>query len=427
MHPQIASSRQKESGPRERDRYRWGKIMPIKLKAVLHGNNIAAGDLADCIFNNKGVALRRCTIYQAINRGILPLTSTPDFKEQVEAYLRNCGVQESQISLIWQRADEADVIPLHKLPADMSDRIRDGMRKAAIGSDHKQFSDTIKEAEMLTPTTMKHFRLFRNPFLDDVQQADDVFMSESHRYAHAAMLDAARNGGFVAICGECGAGKSIMRRKLIAELNDAGDCRVVQPQTIDKNELTSGHILDSIILDLDPDAKPRRTREAKARQVQSALLASSRAGMRHVLIIEEAHDLSVPTMKQLKRLWEIEDGYRKVLGIILVGQPELQVRLNRQTHPEMREVILRCLIGTLESLSRADCESYINLKLERIGKQATEILSEGCVDAVMARLTTREGFSSVYPLYINNLLAKAMNAAAQVGAPLVTPEIIQGV
>lgn len=281
---------------------------------------------------------------------------------------------------------------------------------------------------MLTPTTMKHFQLFRNPFLDDVQETGDVFMSESHRYAHAAMMDAAKSGGFVAICGECGAGKSVMRRKLISELNEAGDVRIIQPQTIDKQELTSGHILDSIILDLDPDATPKRTREAKARQVRQALLASSRGGQRHVLIIEEAHDLSVATMKQLKRLWEIEDGYKKVLGIILVGQPELQVRLNRNTHPEMREVILRCLIGTLESLTRDDCERYIDLKFRRLNKDVREVLAADCVDAVMSRLTVRQtGFSSVYPLYINNLLAKAMNQAAQLGEPLVTPEIIEGV
>ncbi|RMF66570.1 MAG: type II secretory protein ExeA [Alphaproteobacteria bacterium] len=278
---------------------------------------------------------------------------------------------------------------------------------------------------MLTPTTMKHFKLFRNPFLDDVQEDRDVFLSQSHRYAHAAMIDAARNGGFVAVCGECGAGKSVMRRKLIADLNNEGDVRVILPQTIDKGQLTSNHILDAIIMDLDPDAPIRRTREAKARQVQRMLLDSSRAGMRHVLVIEEAHDLSVPTMKQLKRLWEIEDGYRKVLGIVLVGQQELAARLNRQTHPEMREVILRCLIATLDPLSRDDCEGYVKLKFSRVGKDAGEVLADGYVDALMARLTTRQGWSAVYPLYINNLLAKAMNMAAQIGAPQVTPDIIE--
>jgi len=429
-HPQPKNkkpARPPELGPRKRDIGRWGMMKPLKLREIMKLHAITAQDMADCIFNSKGAPLARPTIYQVANRGILPTTSTPDFKVQAEAYLADHGVPEAQIAHIWDEAGDADVIPLHALPSDHGDRIREGMRKKAGHKTSDKFAETIKEAEMLTPTTMHHFKLFRNPFLDDVQQGSDVFMSESHRYAHAAMMDAAKTGGFVAICGECGAGKSVMRRKLISELNEAGDCRVIEPQTIDKSELTSGHILDAIILDLDQSAIPKRTREAKARQVRNALLASSRAGMRHVLIIEEAHDLSVPTMKQLKRLWEIEDGYRKVIGIILVGQPELQIRLNRQTHPEMREVILRCLIGTLESLNRTDCEQYIGLKFGRINKQRRDVLADDCIDAVMARLTTRTGYPTVYPLYINNLLAKAMNAAAQIGAPLVTAEIIEGV
>ncbi len=392
------------------------RLMPIRLKLTLHKHGIEAAELARAVINKHGDPVSRASIYQCCNRGLIPEARCPDFRDQVEAFLRERGVPEPEIATIWEFVPEGTVVPIHK-------RLRKAERRRA----DDPISETLKEAEMLTPTTMKHFKLFRNPFLDDVQDDRDVFMSQSHTYAHAAMMDAARNGGFVAVVGECGAGKSIMRRKLIADLNAEGDVRVVLPQTINKGQLTSDHILDAIIMDMDPDARIRRTREAKARQVQRMLLESSRAGMRHVLVIEEAHDLSVPTMKQLKRLWEIEDGYRKVLGIVLVGQQELAARLNRQTHPEMREVILRCLIATLDPLGRDECDGYIRLKFERVGKRVDEVLADGCVDAVMARLTTRQGWSAVYPLYINNLLAKALNQAAQIGAPMVTPEIIEAV
>jgi len=400
-----------------------GEMRPLKLRSVLHRHGIAAADLSTATTNLVGGHVSRPSIYQCCNRGLIPEKSCPDFRAQVEAFLRSRGVPETEILTIWQRDKTAGVTPIHRLPADQSERILNGLSNKA----GDPYAEIIKEAEMLTPTTMKHFKLFRNPFLDDVQNADDVYMSESHNYAHAAMMDAARNGGFVAVCAECGAGKSVMRRKLISELNEAEDCRVIIPETPDKTFLTSSNIQDAIIFDLDPDARIRQSREAKARQVRSALVNSARAGMRHVLIIEEAHDLSTPTMKQLKRLWEIEDGYRKVLGIILIGQQELQTRLNRQTHPEMREVILRCLIATLEALGRADTEAYIDLKFRRVGSGSGEIIGDGCIDATIARLTMRNGFSCCYPLYINNLLAKAMNAAAQVGEPLVTPEIIEGV
>jgi len=386
------------------------KKTPIKMKQMLMDRNISNIKMAEKICHPNGKAISGSAVNLTLNHGYLAGT-IPQYREQIEEALRTFGFSEADITTAWEA--ESNVIQLG-VPANTT-------------SHHDELSETLKEAEMLTPTTMKHFHLFRNPFLDDVQQDSDVFMSESHRYAYAAMLDTARNGGFGATTAECGAGKSVIRRKLIAALHEAGDVRVIEPQTIDKGDLTSNHILDAIIYDLDPDAKPKLSKEAKARQVRNALLASSRGGMRHVLIIEEAHDLSVPTMKQLKRLWEIEDGYRKVLGIVLIGQQELRIKLNRQTHPEMREVILRCLINTLDSLNRDDCERYIALKFDRIGKPVDEVLDAECVDEIMSRLTTRVGTPTVYPLYINNLLAKAMNKASEFGAPLVSAEIIKGV
>ena len=390
-------------------------IMPLKLQRIIHGLGLSTSDLAREIIKSDGSHVSRSTISLTLNRGYIPGT-VPNYQGQIEEVLKVHGVSDETIATAWEPESGADVIKLRSMP----DKSVDGKNKSAI-------CETLKEAEMLTPTTMKHFRMFRNPFMDDVQNASDVFMSESHSYAHAAMVDAAHTAGFVAVCAECGAGKSTIKRKLIDELNDEGDVRIIEPQIIDKGDLTASHILDSIILDLDPSARPNANKETKPRQVKNALLASYRNGMRHVILIEEAHDISVPMMKQLKRLWEIQDGYRKVIGIVLIGQTELQMRLNRNTHPEMREVILRCLIATLDPLGKADCESYIKVKFGRVGKENSEIMSDGCIDAIMDRLTSRNGISSAYPLYINNLLVKSMNIAAQIGAPIVTPEIIQGV
>ena len=73
----------------------------------------------------------------------------------------------------------------------------------------------------------------------------------------------------------------------------------------------------------------RSSQEAKARQAQKMLAESSRAGNSHVLVIEEAHDLSIQTLKVLKRFWELEDGFKRLLAIILIGQPELKLRLDQ--------------------------------------------------------------------------------------------------
>lgn len=86
---------------------------------------------------------------------------------------------------------------------------------------------------------------------------------------------------------------------------------------------------------------PKRSSEARFRQLHRVLRDSRRTGRSHVLVIEEAHALPIPTLKHLKRFMELEDGFKKLLGIILIGQPELAMKLSEQSQ-EAREVVQRC-------------------------------------------------------------------------------------
>ncbi|MBI4714417.1 MAG: ExeA family protein [Nitrospirae bacterium] len=279
---------------------------------------------------------------------------------------------------------------------------------------------------MINKETMEHFRLFRNPFIDDVQKESDIHMSEEHRFVEAAMLDAARHGGFLAVVGEVGAGKSVMRKKVVEQLRRDGDVLVVFPQMVDKTRLTAPAICDSIILDISSE-KPRIKLEDKSRQVQRLLLDRSKAGYRHVLIIEEAHDLSVSTLKYLKRFYELEDGFRKLLGILLIGQPELERYFNEQEHTDMREVIRRCQVTRLKCLN-GDLGEYLAMKFKRVGADLQKIFDPEGIEALRERLTTADRYhkkiSHTYPLLVNNLAARAMNLASELGAERVTAEIV---
>jgi len=289
----------------------------------------------------------------------------------------------------------------------------------------------LPENVMLTQRAKKHFRLFRDPFTDDMNSADDVFLSDGHRYVRETMFQAARDGRFMAVVGESGSGKSTLRRDLIARIEREGhDIVILQPQIIDKGRLTSGTLCEAIIEDMGRE-KARRSLEAKARQVQELLIGSSRAGNRHVLIIEEAHDLTIDTMKQLKRFWELEDGFRHLLGIILVGQPELQKLLDERTAWAAREVIRRCEVATLEPIDQCLAD-YVALKFARADRPVDSIVAEDTYEAIRAKLTLPRGaakppLSMVYPLNVNNLVRRAMNLAAEMGEPRVTGEIVQGV
>jgi type II secretory pathway predicted ATPase ExeA len=284
---------------------------------------------------------------------------------------------------------------------------------------------------MLSPHARKHFALFRDPFVDDVQGPDDIFLDADQRYIREAMYTTAKHGGFLAVVGESGAGKTVLRRDLIDRIaREGASILVVQPRTIDKGVLTAGAICEAIIDDLTPGASVRRSLEGKARQVERLLRDSSRAGNSHVLLIEEAHDLSIPTLKYLKRFWEMEDGFRKLLSIILVGQPELKFRLDERHNFEAREVIRRCEVAELQPLD-ANLEGYVALKLRRIGREPEAVLERDAYDAIRLRLTRpkrgpgSEVVSQLYPLVVNNLIVKAMNLAADLGAPKVSADTIR--
>ncbi|WP_341539180.1 AAA family ATPase [Shewanella frigidimarina] len=82
---------------------------------------------------------------------------------------------------------------------------------------------------------------------------------------------------------------------------------------------------------------------------------------RHVLIIEEAHDLRIPVLKYLKSFWELEDGFSKLLGIVLIGQTELAIKLNERKNYQLREFIRRCMVEHVPNLD-GEIGAYITHK-----------------------------------------------------------------
>ncbi|NOY61764.1 MAG: AAA family ATPase [Gammaproteobacteria bacterium] len=284
---------------------------------------------------------------------------------------------------------------------------------------------------MLTQAAKRHFKLFVDPFKDDVQNADDVFLSTEQRYIRESMFIAAKHGGFIAIVGESGAGKSTLRRDLIDRIDRENQpITIIQPRIIDKGKLSAGGICDAIINDISSE-KPRRELEAKARQIERLLSGSSNAGNSHVLMIEEAHDLSIKILKYLKRFWELDNGFKRLLSIVLVGQLELKSKLDERQNWDAREMIRRCEVAELLPLN-GDLEAYVALKFKRINVDPVSVLADDAYVAIRERLTLRkqnskQTVSMLYPLIVNNLITKAMNLAAEVGAPFVTGEIIKEV
>jgi len=402
------------------------KFKPIILKQLMVDCDISQGDLA------KATGLAKPTINLVINRGYIP-GRCPGFKDIVEEL-----VKENPLAMKWLKERGLEVRDIWEVlgkdlrqayPKGRGKRISAGMKRKVIVPGDPMKLTISWEVEMITQETMKHFKLFRNPFIDDIQKDSDIFMSEEHRYIEAAMLDAARHGGFLAVIGEVGSGKSVMRRKVVEQLRKDGDVLVIFPQMIDKTRLTAASICDAIIMDIS-DQTPKIRLEQKTRQVQKLLLERSKQGYRSVLIIEEAHDLHTNTLKYLKRFYELEDGYKKLLGIILIGQVELRHIFNEAQHVDMREVIRRVQIAEIKGLN-GHIKDYLALKFKRVGAKVEDIFSDDAFEALKLRLTTkdRQGktISHAYPLLVNNYAARAMNLAYEMGEKKVTAEVVMAI
>jgi len=280
---------------------------------------------------------------------------------------------------------------------------------------------------MLSQETLKHFKLFRNPFLDDVRNTKDVFLNNSSRFILAAMGDVAKNQGILAISGESGAGKTVLRKLFMEELRKEEDIAVIIPRIFDKSKISAASLCDAIVADVSSE-NPKRSMEAKARQVERLLRTATQGGRRHVLIIEEAHDLTVPILKYLKRFWEMEDGFNRLLGIILIGQTELKDKLDEKLNYQMREFIRRCIQVELAPIDES-LHDYLSFKFKRVGGNVDSILDKDVIPTLVKKLVRHDrrigSHSIAHPLAVNSLLANAMNTAMALGENMVSADLIK--
>jgi len=340
--------------------------------------------------------------------------------------------------------------PVRQVHAELCERIRaclldHGASEAelvrafdAVPDSKNEETAMLLRKQTLTPAARQHFRLVRNPF-EEVATASEVWQNETIRYTRAAMLDAAKRGGFMAVIGESGSGKSTLRRDLIERITQDGEpVRIIQPYSVlgmdDRSErgnvMRATHIAEAILAEIAPHMPVPSSSETRFRRIHQELQASHQSGNRHVLIIEEAHALPIATLKHLKRFMELEVGFTKLLSILLIGQPELAEKLSEQ-NASVREVVQRCEVVTLPALG-ADLPEYLAFRFKAVGTDLSSVIDASAVQAIHARLAPpvprgHVAHTLLYPLAVHNLATAALNLAAAHGAPVVSADIVHEV
>lgn len=337
-------------------------------------------------------------------------------------------------------------------PGELEQQLLDAMTsktKAPSGSSRKGPGATTQNSpdedepmllrkHTLTPAAKRQFGIFGDPF-SEVTRATDVFLTPESRYVREVMWHAAQHGGFVAIWGESGAGKTTLKKEFFERIaRENPQIVVIQPYVVGTEDnnvkgspIRAVHIADAIIEAIDPLHKKPRNPQAKFSLVHKLLKSSADAGYSHVIMIEEAHSLDKQVLKQFKRFLEMEDGFKKLLSVILIGQTELAIKLDERD-ASVREVVQRCELVQLTPLGEY-LRPYLEHRFKLANKKLDDVMDETAVDALRAKLTfspRRPGEiarSILYPLAVGNVLTASMNAAAEYGAPKVTADIIRSV
>ncbi len=178
-----------------------------------------------------------------------------------------------------------------------------------------------------------HFSLREAPF-SITPDTDFFYPHEGAQAALNTLLVALRSGeGFLKIVGEVGCGKTLLCRQLLKTLQ--GECVTAY---IPNPDMGPNDLLMALAQELAVPMPSPLNRHSLLQAFQSTLLAHNSAGRRVVVCIDEAQAIPMRTVESLRLLSNLETEKRKLLQLVLLGQPELDVKL---AHPEIRQLLQR--------------------------------------------------------------------------------------
>ncbi len=250
----------------------------------------------------------------------------------------------------------------------------------------------------------RHFDLREFPF--SITPDTSFFYAHSaHQNALNTLLVAVRIGeGFIKVTGEVGTGKTLLCRKFLANLaTDRNFITAYVPNPYLKPET----LLLAIADELGIKHEETLNQHQLLRALTKFLVDSYADGKRVILCLDEAQAMPVETLEALRLLSNLETEKRKLLQVVLFGQPELDVRLEEPSIRQLRQrITFSC---KLAPLSLAEVEYYVAHRLSVAGYCGSRLFSPRAVKALYK-------ISGGIPRLLNILAHKAMMAAFGRGA-----------
>ena len=242
---------------------------------------------------------------------------------------------------------------------------------------------------------LDYYGLSEAPF-DITPNPRFLFYSAKHREAINHLLYGIRERkGFVQLTGEVGAGKTTLCRAMLEQLDSHFATALILNPVMSPDEMMKAVAVE---FGLPVNGLDRLDTLAVINQF---LLQQVERGKESVLIIDEAQDLTDELLEQVRLLSNLETDNRKLLQIVLLGQPELRDRLN---NPRLRQLRQRITVRYhLLPLRRAEMNQYIHHRLEVSGAKGAPYFTQPALWRVY-------GYTKGIPRLVNAVCDKALLA-----------------
>ncbi|CAM5223001.1 ExeA family protein [Alishewanella longhuensis] len=241
---------------------------------------------------------------------------------------------------------------------------------------------------------------------------DFMYLSPRHTEALAHLRYGLGDaGGFVLLTGEVGTGKTTVSRTLLQELDEQTEVAFILNPTLSELELLAAICDELKIRYKKTDASLKMLSDKITQRLQK----NHDAGKKTILIIDEAQHLQPAVLEQLRLLTNLETNTKKLLQVILIGQPELQQLLQRN---DLRQLAQRITARYhLLPLNFAEVQHYVRFRLQVAGCQRP-VFSDKAVKKLFE-------LSGGIPRLVNLLADRAMLAAYSQQQPLVEATEVQ--
>jgi general secretion pathway protein A len=259
------------------------------------------------------------------------------------------------------------------------------------------------------------YSLKRNPF-EITPDPSFLFPTRRHNEALAALYyGVRRHKGFVVLTGEVGTGKTLLLRCLLQLLNQSEDVKYAY---VFNGRLSPLEFLQYIAGDLGLPASGKNKSELLL-QLAGYVVSRGEKKLTTVLVVDEAHHLSTDILEEIRLLTNLETSDAKLLQILLVGQPELDEKLDSFELRQLKQRI--ALRSHLQALDLTETKGYIERRLQLAGSPNPALVFP---EETVARIHRH---SRGFPRLINTICENALVAAYARQEPSVTPEMIDGI